>query len=204
MQAGRDLQRSQRGPRRTGQTNHMFGIPDGSQSNGYVKRGRKPGKKTGFTKDPAVIARRDQALSRMAAAKGESPNVKVGMADAERDTRCIADILAMLDEFPINRMPQRLRKPAIACRSLRPRQATGSSQSQSRGSPIGTPPIGLRNPDQLTPIGRSRRCRQYRHATFLLCWRRDNPTWLQHGLGLTCDFARTRRAFPNGPVRGFR
>ena len=39
MQAGRELKRSQRGPRRTGQTNHMFGIPDGSESNGYKKRG---------------------------------------------------------------------------------------------------------------------------------------------------------------------
>ena len=41
MQAGRELKRSQRAPRRTGQTNHMFGIPDGSVSNGYQKRGRK-------------------------------------------------------------------------------------------------------------------------------------------------------------------
>jgi hypothetical protein len=39
MQAGRELKRSQRAPRRTGQTNHMFGIPDGSVSNGYKKRG---------------------------------------------------------------------------------------------------------------------------------------------------------------------
>lgn len=31
MQAGRDLQRSQRGPRRTGQVDHMFEIPDGRQ-----------------------------------------------------------------------------------------------------------------------------------------------------------------------------
>lgn len=84
----------------------MFGIPDGSQSNGYVKRGRKPGKKADFTNDPAVIARREQALARMTAAKGESPNVKVDMADAESDSRRIADILAMLDEFPINRKPQ--------------------------------------------------------------------------------------------------
>lgn len=42
MQVGRELQRSQRGPRRTGQVNHMFGIPDGSTSNGYQKRGPKP------------------------------------------------------------------------------------------------------------------------------------------------------------------
>ncbi|TIU61769.1 MAG: ISNCY family transposase, partial [Mesorhizobium sp.] len=37
MQVGRDLQRSKRGPRRTGQTDHMFGIPDGAESNGYVR-----------------------------------------------------------------------------------------------------------------------------------------------------------------------
>jgi hypothetical protein len=41
MQAGRELKRSQRAPRRAGQTNHMFGIPDGSVSNGYQKRGRR-------------------------------------------------------------------------------------------------------------------------------------------------------------------
>jgi hypothetical protein len=40
MQAGRELKRSQRA-RRTGQTNHMFGIPDGSVSNGRQKRGRR-------------------------------------------------------------------------------------------------------------------------------------------------------------------
>lgn len=63
MQAGRDRQRSQHGPRRTGQANHMFGIPDGSQSNGYLKRGRKPRKRTDFMNDPAVIAQREQALA---------------------------------------------------------------------------------------------------------------------------------------------
>jgi transposase len=41
MQAGREMKRSQRAPRRPGQTDHMFGIPDGSVSNGYQKRGRK-------------------------------------------------------------------------------------------------------------------------------------------------------------------
>jgi hypothetical protein len=40
MQAGRELRRS--GPSRSGQTDHMFGIPDGSQGNGYKKRGTKP------------------------------------------------------------------------------------------------------------------------------------------------------------------
>jgi len=43
MQAGRELKRSQRAPRRTGQTNHMFGIPDGSVSNGYQKQERRKG-----------------------------------------------------------------------------------------------------------------------------------------------------------------
>lgn len=69
MQAGRELTRSQHGPRRTGQTNHMFGIPDGSQGNGYVKRRRKPGKRTDFMNDPAVVARREQALARLEAAE---------------------------------------------------------------------------------------------------------------------------------------
>jgi hypothetical protein len=44
LQAGREQQRSKSGPRRTGQTDHMFGIRDGSQSNGYQKRGTKPGR----------------------------------------------------------------------------------------------------------------------------------------------------------------
>lgn len=69
MQAGRELTRSKSGPRRTGQANHMFGIPDGSVSNGYQKRGRKPGRKKDFVNDPAVIARREQALARLAAAE---------------------------------------------------------------------------------------------------------------------------------------
>jgi transposase len=69
MQEGRDLKRSQHAPRRTGQTDHMFGIPDGSVGNGYVKRGRKPGRRTDFMNDPAVIARREQALARLAAAE---------------------------------------------------------------------------------------------------------------------------------------
>lgn len=69
MQAGRELKRSQHGPRCTGQTNHMFRIPDGSQANGYVKRGRKPGRRTDFVNDPAVIARREQTLARLAAAE---------------------------------------------------------------------------------------------------------------------------------------
>jgi len=54
MQEDRELKRSQHGPRRTGQTDHMFGIPDGSVGNGYVKRGRKPGRRTDFINDLAV------------------------------------------------------------------------------------------------------------------------------------------------------
>ena len=69
MQAGPEQQRSKGGPRRTGQTDHMFGIRDGSQSNGYQKRGTKPGRKTDFTKDPVVIAKRQQALARLKAAE---------------------------------------------------------------------------------------------------------------------------------------
>ncbi|APG84618.1 transposase for insertion sequence IS1202 (plasmid) [Sinorhizobium americanum] len=68
-QAGREQQRSKGGPRRTGQTDHMFGIRDGSQSNGYQKRGTKPGRKTDFTKDPVVIAKRQQALAQLKAAE---------------------------------------------------------------------------------------------------------------------------------------
>jgi transposase len=67
MQAGRELQRSKSGPRRTGQTNHMFGIADPSQSNGYQKTGRKPGRRTDSMNDPAVLARRERALARLAA-----------------------------------------------------------------------------------------------------------------------------------------
>jgi hypothetical protein len=67
MQAGREQQRSRSGPRRTGQTDHMFGIRDGSTANGYQKRGRKP--RTDYMKDPAVIARRQKALTRMEAAE---------------------------------------------------------------------------------------------------------------------------------------
>lgn len=69
MQAGRKQQRSKSGPRRTGQTDHMFGIRDGSQSNGYQKRGRKPGRRTDFMNDPEVIAKRQKALARMEAAE---------------------------------------------------------------------------------------------------------------------------------------
>ncbi|MBT1156757.1 ISNCY family transposase [Aminobacter anthyllidis] len=69
MQAGREQRRSKGGPSRSGQTDHMFGIRDGSQGNGYQKRGTKPGRKTDFTNDPVVLARRQQALARLKAAE---------------------------------------------------------------------------------------------------------------------------------------
>ena len=65
MQAGREQQRSKSGPRRTGQANHMFGIPDGSVGNGYQKRERKS--RTAYMNEPDVIARREQALLRQPA-----------------------------------------------------------------------------------------------------------------------------------------
>lgn len=68
LQSGRELQRSLSGPRRTGQTNHMFSLPDGSQSNGYQKRGRK--RRADYMNNPAVIARREQAKARMKAGSG--------------------------------------------------------------------------------------------------------------------------------------
>lgn len=70
MQEGREQQRRrQNGPSRAGQKNHMFGIPDGSVSNGYQKRGRKPGRRTDFTNDPEVNAKRQKALARKQAAE---------------------------------------------------------------------------------------------------------------------------------------
>jgi hypothetical protein len=47
----------------------MFGIRDGSQSNGYQKRGRKPGPRMDFMNDPVVIDKRQKALARMEAAE---------------------------------------------------------------------------------------------------------------------------------------
>ncbi|OCP06318.1 hypothetical protein BC374_20215 [Ensifer sp. LC13] len=40
-----------------------------SDKNGCKPRGRKPGKRTDFVSDPAVIARRQKALSRLDAAE---------------------------------------------------------------------------------------------------------------------------------------
>ena len=64
MQAKRDQKHKRRGPGRNGKTDHMCGIRDGSTANGYQKRGRKPGRRTDFMNDPAVIAKREKALSK--------------------------------------------------------------------------------------------------------------------------------------------
>ena len=44
-------------------------VKSNSDKNGYVKRVGKPGRRTDFTNDPAVIARRMKALSRQEAAE---------------------------------------------------------------------------------------------------------------------------------------
>ncbi|WP_077967510.1 ISNCY family transposase [Ensifer adhaerens] len=44
-------------------------VKTNSEKNGYKPRGRKPGKRTDFMNDPGVIARREQALSRLDAAE---------------------------------------------------------------------------------------------------------------------------------------
>lgn len=44
-------------------------IKTNSEQNAYRKRGTKPGRRTDFLNDPAVIARREQALARLAAAE---------------------------------------------------------------------------------------------------------------------------------------
>ena len=44
-------------------------VKTNSEKNGYKPRGRKPGPRTDFMNDPAVIARRQQALSRLDAAE---------------------------------------------------------------------------------------------------------------------------------------
>ncbi|MBD9561358.1 ISNCY family transposase [Ensifer sp. ENS03] len=44
-------------------------VKTNSDKNGYKPRGRKPGKRTDFTNDPVVIARREKALSRLDAAE---------------------------------------------------------------------------------------------------------------------------------------
>ncbi len=44
-------------------------VKTNSEQTGYQKRGRKPGRRTDFMNDPAVIARREQALARLAAAE---------------------------------------------------------------------------------------------------------------------------------------
>lgn len=69
MQQGREQRRRQHGPSCSGQKDHMFGIPDGSASNGYQKRGCKPGRRTDFINDPQVNAKRKTALARNEAAE---------------------------------------------------------------------------------------------------------------------------------------
>lgn len=44
-------------------------IKTNSEQTGYTKRGRKPGRRTDFMNDPAVIARRQEALAKQAAAE---------------------------------------------------------------------------------------------------------------------------------------
>lgn len=66
MQESREPQ-TRRGPTRTGQKNHMFGIPDGSISNGYKKRVRRTGAE--YMSDPETIAHREKALARREAAE---------------------------------------------------------------------------------------------------------------------------------------
>ncbi|ASY60730.1 Mobile element protein (plasmid) [Sinorhizobium sp. CCBAU 05631] len=44
-----------------------------SEKIGYKPRGRKPGKRTDFMNDPAVIARRRQALSQQSAVEQGQP-----------------------------------------------------------------------------------------------------------------------------------
>jgi transposase len=94
MQVGRDLQRSKRGPRRTGQTDHMFGIPDGAESNGYVKRGRKPGRPPGYT-------RREQAPTEAPVPEVGRASVDVDLRLTESDRNRIADVVTLLSEYRI-------------------------------------------------------------------------------------------------------
>ena len=94
MQVGRELKRSQRAPRRTGQTDHMFGIPDGGWSNGYVKRGLKPGR-------PPNSAWREQAPAEAPVPEVGRTSVDVDLRLTESDKNCIADVVTMLSEYRI-------------------------------------------------------------------------------------------------------
>lgn len=49
-------------------------IRTNSEQTGYKKRGTKPGRRTDFMNDLAVIARRELALARTAAANGDVAN----------------------------------------------------------------------------------------------------------------------------------
>jgi len=44
-------------------------VKTNSEKNGYVRRARGPGRRKDFMNDPAVIARREKALSRLAPAE---------------------------------------------------------------------------------------------------------------------------------------
>ena len=44
-------------------------VKTNSEKNRYIKRGRKPGPRTDFMNDPAVLARRKKTLSRLEAAE---------------------------------------------------------------------------------------------------------------------------------------
>jgi hypothetical protein len=68
----------------------MFGIPDGAQSNGYVKRDRKPGRQAGS------VTRREQASTKVAAPEDSSP-AKVDLRLTESDKLRVADVIALLD-----------------------------------------------------------------------------------------------------------
>jgi hypothetical protein len=69
-------------------------------SNGYVKRGRKPGRRTDFMNDQAVIARREKALARVAAAAADKAPILTGIdrAASGRGNDRLDDILTFLAE----------------------------------------------------------------------------------------------------------
>lgn len=94
MQVGRDLQRSKRGPRRTGQTDHMFGIPDGAKSNGYVRSGRKRGR-------PPGSARREQAPAGAPVPEVGRTSDDLDLRLTESDKSRIADVVTMLSEYRV-------------------------------------------------------------------------------------------------------
>ena len=89
----------------------MFGIPDGSQANGYVKRRRKPGKRTDFMNGPAVIARREQALARLE----DEHRAVIILRDMESlDYNQIAEVL----DVPSGTVKSRLHRARSALREI--------------------------------------------------------------------------------------